>query len=212
MKKEILGIASELENFAAEVKNIKNNSQYSDSFKQDKIEEKEQEFKGFAEENFKKAANKLNRQAEQAKAKLQELQGKEYDKRDYYSDRAFNELNFYDEPAEYFKHKQAKAEGVELLEARKAALSKARATDQAKYEELKGQVINSMNDEELEARKELAKTEIQRQNLEGAKNSFNYDFDNIKKGETDTAKTSLIAYSETDNINSKAKKKLSETF
>ncbi|MFW5991675.1 MAG: hypothetical protein ACOCQN_00605 [Halanaerobiaceae bacterium] len=216
MKKELLKIASKLENFHQEREKNQNDKYVSNELAKERISKAEKEFKNYAEDNFQKVENKLNRQAEKARKKLQDLQGGDYDRRQYEYTKAVNELSNYDDPIKYLQDKKEMAGNeIELQEARKAALSKARATDAGTYEQLKSEVVSTMSDDELEARRKLAKVELRKQDLEGAKNSLNYDFyDNVSKsyGDPELIKTNLIAYSETDNIDQKAEKKIADTI
>lgn len=60
-------------------------------------------------------------------------------------------MSDYESPIDYLKDKKEVASNeIELQEARKAALSKARATDQGTYEQLKSEVVDTMGDDELE--------------------------------------------------------------
>jgi len=213
LKKQLLKVANKIDNFAGEVENIKNNGNYSQSYKKEKLQEKEQEFKDFTKDKFEKAENKLNKQAEKARKKLEDLQSGNYDKRQYQYTKAVNEIKNYDNPSEYLQNKQETASNeIELQEARKVTLSKARAEGKGTFESLKEQVINTMSKEEKEARKDLAKVELRKSDLEGARNSLNYDLDSIKNGNIETAKTSLIAYADKENLDRKAKKKIASTI
>ena len=213
MKKEILKVANEIDNFTSEIEGIKNNRDRSNEFKAKQVEEKAQDFKGFAEEQFSKAEKKLDRQAEEAKEKLQELQGGEYGQRQYEYLKAANEISQYDDPAKFLEDKKASASNeIELQEAMKAALGRAKASDPGTFEGVKAKTLDIMSEEEKAARRELAKTEILRQDLRGAKNALNYDFDEIKAGNVDTAKTSLIAHATNENLHRKADKKIIDTI
>ncbi|HMA60389.1 MAG TPA: hypothetical protein VKN64_08865 [Halanaerobiales bacterium] len=215
MRRELQNIASEIDNFVNEVQQIKSvpDGDIGVNIKNKQIKEKEKQFKNYADKMFESAENKLNKQAEKAQNKLKKMQGDNYQKRQYYYTKANQELSNYKSPIDYLKDKKEISNNqIELQEARKVALSKAKATDDGDYQRLKEIVVDTMGSDELEARKELAKVKIKRKNLKGAVSSINFDLDQIKNGNVSSAKTSLIAFSETDNLEQKATKKISETL
>ena len=66
-----------------------------------------------------------------------------------------------------------------------------------------------MTDNERELRKNLAAVDIKKQNLEGAKSSFNYD---LKNNNIDMLKTTFIAYGDNSDLDVKAAKKVVDTI
>jgi len=212
MKKELIKVASELDNYLKKVNKINSDDNFSKKYKSQEIKKAEKNFLNYSDNIFNKINENLDRQVKKSKEKLQKLQGDDYSKKQYEYIKAVNEMSNYENPADYLKDKKEVAESdVELQEARKVALNKARTTGQAEYEQLKEVIIDTMSQEEKEARKELAKVEIKRNNLKSAKNSFEYDFN---RGETnlDMIRTYLIEFSSEDNIEQKATKKIPDTI
>jgi len=210
MKTKLLKIIADTEKYMEELNQIKNNEFYSEKLKEQKIQKLEEEFKNNTEAVFNKISDSLDKEAASIKDKLQEMQSGNYDKRQYEYNKAVNELSNYDDINSYLSDKlNSTSDEIARQEARKAALGKAKANDPAEYEQLKQVVADNMSDDERALRKDLAKVDIKRQNLEGAKSSFNYD---LKNNDIDLLKTTFTAYSDNSGLDEMAAKKVADTI
>jgi hypothetical protein len=210
MKTKLLKIIADTEKYMEELNQIKNNEFYSEKLKEQKIQKLEEEFKNNTEAVFNKISDSLDKEAASIKDKLQEMQSGNYDKRQYEYNKAVNELSNYDDINNYLSDKLAGSDDeIAKQEARKAALGKAKANDPAEYEQLKQVVADNMSNDERALRKDLAKVDIKRQNLEGAKSSFNYD---LKNNDIDMLKKTFPAYADETGIDEKAAKKVADTI
>ena len=210
MKTKLLKIIADTEKYMEELNQIKNNEFYSEKLKEQKIQKLEEEFKNNTEAVFNKISDSLDKEAASIKDKLQEMQSGNYDKRQYEYNKAVNELSNYDDINSYLSDKlNSTSDEIARQEARKAALGKAKANDPAEYEQLKQVVADNMSDDERALRKDLAKVDIKRQNLKGAKSSFDYD---IKNNDIDLLKTTFTAYSDKSGLDERAAKKVVDTI
>jgi len=210
MRTKLLKIIADTEKFKNKLDQIKNNELYSEKLKEEKIQKLEEEFKNNTDSVFENLSNSLDKEAASIKDKLQEMQSGSYDKRQYEYNKAVNELSNYDDINNYLSDKLAGSDDeIAKQEARKASLSKAKANDPAEYEQLKQVVADNMSDDERALRKDLAKVDIKRQNLKGAKSSFDYD---IKNNDIDLLKTTFTAYSDKSGLDERAAKKVVDTI
>lgn len=210
MRNKLLKIVADTENYMEELKKLKNSKQYSESFKKEKISKLEEEFKENTNSAFDEISESLSKEESSIKDKLQELRSGEYDKRSYLYNKAVNEMSNYNDISEFLSQKlNSDTEQLEKFEARSAALSKAKASDKAEYEQLKQIVADNMSDDERALRTDLAKVDIRRQNLKGAKSSFNYD---LKNNDIDLLKTTFTAYGDSSDLDEKAAKKIADTI
>ena len=207
MRTKLLQVAARAEEYKNKLDQIKNNELYSEKLKEEKIQKLEKKFNDNTAAIFDKLDSKLDKEESSIKGKLQEMQSGDYDKRQYQYNKAVNELSNYDDINNYLSDKlKGSDDEIAKQEARKAALSKARATDPAEYEELKQVIAENLSDDERELRKDLAKVSLKKQNLEGAKSSFNYDND------IDLLKTTFTAYSDNSGIDERAEKRITDTI
>ena len=207
MKTKLLQVAARAEEFKKEVEKIKQVEDWSESFKDEKIAELEETFKKNAAAIFDKLESKLKKEESSIKGKLQEMQSGSYDERQYHYTRAINQLNNYENVNDFLKNKLADEDSeIARQEFRKAALSEAKAKDPADYESLKQVIAENLSDDERELRKDLAKVSLKKQNLKGAKASFDYDDD------VDMLKTTMAAYGDTSNLENKAAKRIADTI
>jgi len=210
MRTKLLKIIADTEEFKNKLNEIKNNELYSEMLKEEKIQKLEEEFKNNTDSVFENLSNSLDKEAASIKDKLQEMQSGSYDKRQYEYNKAVNELSNYDDINSYLSDKlNSTSDEIARQEARKAALGKAKANDPAEYEQLKQVVADNMSDDERALRKDLAKVDIKRQNLKGAKSSFDYD---IKNNDIDLLKTTFTAYSDKSGLDERAAKKVVDTI
>jgi len=210
MKTDLLGLVAKMEKKQKKIENIRNDETLSDSFKQDKINEVKKSYDEEVESTFKKLENQLNDSISSNYKKINELQSGDFEKRNYLYNQAAYELSNYDSPADFLdKKRETAADDLELQEARKVALGKARAGDVGNYEKVKESIVETLSDEEYQARKEIAAAEIKKQNLEGAKSSFNYD---LKNNDIDLLKTTFTAYSDNSGLDEMAAKKVADTI
>ena len=210
MRTKLLKIIADTEKFKNKLDQIKNNELYSEKLKEEKIQKLEEEFKNNTDSVFENLSNSLDKEESSIKGKLQEMMSGDYDKRQYQYNKAVNELSNYDDINNYLSDKLAGSDDeIAKQEARKASLSKAKANDPAEYEQLKQVVADNMSDDERALRKDLAKVDIKRQNLKGAKSSFDYD---IKNNDIDLLKTTFTAYSDKSGLDERAAKKVVDTI
>ena len=210
IKRKLLKLIADAENYQNEIERIKNNELYSEMLKEEKIQKLEEEFKNNTDLVFENLSNSLDKEAVSIKDKLQEMQSGNYDKRQYEYNKAVNELSNYDDINNYLSDKlNSTSDEIARQEARKAALGKAKANDPAEYEQLKQVVADNMSDDERELRKNIAKIDIKKQNLKGAKSSFNYD---LKNNDIDMLKKTFPAYADETGIDEKAAKKVADTI
>jgi vacuolar-type H+-ATPase subunit I/STV1 len=210
MRTKLLKIIADTEEFKNKLNEIKNNELYSEMLKEEKIQKLEEEFKNNTDSVFENLSNSLDKEAASIKDKLQEMQSGNYDKRQYEYNKAVNELSNYDDINSYLSDKlNSTSDEIARQEARKAALGKAKANDPAEYEQLKQVVADNMSDDERALRKDLAKVDIKRQNLEGAKSSFSHD---LKNNDINLMKKTVIGFADDSGIDEKAAKKVADTI
>ena len=208
MKTKLLQVAARAEEFKKEVEKIKQVEDWSESFKDEKIAELEETFKKNTNSIFENLNSKLDKESSSIKEKLKEMQSGSYDERQYQYAKAINELNNYNNVNDYLQDKLADEDSeIAKQEARKAALSKAKAKDPANYESIKQVISENMSDDEKELRKNLAKVSLKKQNLKGAKSSFDIDSDNV-----DMLKTTMSAYGDDSDLDEKAAKRIADTI
>jgi len=210
MNTKLLKIIADTEKYMSEIDRINNNEDWSEDFKKQKRAEVEEEFKKNTDSAFNNLSDSLNKEESNIKNKLQEMMSGDYDKRQYEYNKAVNELSNYDDINNYLSDKFNTADDeIARQEARKAALSKAKANDPAEYEQLKQVVADNMSDDERALRKDLAKVDIKRQNLEGAKSSFSHD---LKNNDINLMKKTVIGFADDSGIDEKAAKKVADTI
>ena len=216
MRKDISELTNKLSNHLDKIRNIKRNEQYSEEYKQEKINEVKQELTEYENKKFESIEQKFDKLKQKNKDKLNKLFDGSYDQKSYEYLKASKEVENYDDPSDYYNAKKDKFDNdIQALEVRKVVSSKLEATNKGKYENFKDQLVENMKPEEKELRKDIKAAEIRKQNLNDIKNHYDFvkeqaliDRDYLDKGKKD-----LISITDNnETIEQKATKKISETL
>lgn len=216
MRKEISTLTNKLSNHLDKIRGIKSNEQYSEDFRQEKINKVKQDLSEYEKKKFKSIEQKFDKLKQNSKEKLNKLHEGSYDKKSYEYLKASKEVEKYADPIEYYNTKKDKFENdIQALEVRKVVSSKLEATDKGKYENFKEQIVENMSPKEKELRKDIKKAEIRKRNLNDIKNHYDFvkeqalvDPDYLDKGKKDLI--SIIDNNET--IEAKANKNITDTL
>ena len=213
MKKDFLKLASSAEDYYKRLEEIRQSEYISDQLKEENEAIEREKFINNAKTTFDGLKNRLESQAAQAKQKLDEMQAGDYEQRQYEYSKAANELQDYDSIKDFLQAKTETASNeIELQEARKLALSKARAEDAGTYEMIKNEVVKTLPEEEKKARQELAEIEIKKYNIDSAENTFNYELPEVEKGNPEMLRVSLVSFADTTDQASKIENKIADTI